>query len=242
MPADQLEGLRQWASGKFYPLSPGEHGRDALEDLADEMATQPKLWLSAFRSLFSESDKKACDNLCMPFAALLHVCGESMWNEVADAARTNRRLANAFWEAMEFLSLSNEAYKRLGRRMTLEAFVRHEPRIPSKAGQSWPEEWEDGWSGDALPFLTHADPDEAWALCLELLAVSADPDWAATIGAFIVEELLHEHGDAFIDRIEDEAAKNERLQMALPIARWMVPEQLMARVIAAAGPYWNKKF
>jgi len=45
----------------------------------------------------------------MPFAALLHVCGESMWNEVADAARTNRRLANAFWEAMEFLSLSNEA-------------------------------------------------------------------------------------------------------------------------------------
>jgi len=70
---------------------------------------QPKLWWPAFRSLFSESDKNACDNLCMPFAALLHVCGESMWNEVADAARTNRRLANAFWEAMEFLSLSNEA-------------------------------------------------------------------------------------------------------------------------------------
>jgi len=40
MPADQLEVLRQWASGKFYPLSPGMHGRDALEDLADEMAAE----------------------------------------------------------------------------------------------------------------------------------------------------------------------------------------------------------
>jgi hypothetical protein len=238
--AEPVEVLRQWASGSFYPLSQDIDGRDALEDLADEMAAQPSLWWPSFRSLLSESGKKAVDNLRMPFAALLHVGGESMWNEVANAARNNRRIANAFWEAMEFLMLANEAYKRLGRQMTREAFVRHEPRIPSRPEQTWPEEWEDGWSGDVLFFLTREDPDEAWALCLELLAVSADPAWASTIGAFIVEELLHDHGDAFIDRIEAEAAKNERLRMALPTTRWMVPEHLMARVSAAAGPYWNR--
>jgi len=125
--------------------------------------------------------------------------------------------------------------------MTLEAFVRHEPRIPSKPGEPWPEEWEDEWSGDALFFLTREDPDEAWAVGLELLAVSADPGWAATIGAFIVEDLLHDHGDEFMDRIEAEATKNEQLKMALPTTRWMVPGHLVSRVSVAAGSYWNQK-
>jgi hypothetical protein len=127
----------------------------------------------------------------------------------------------------------------LGRQMTLEAFVRLAPRIPTRPGHSRPPESEDGWSGDALFYLTDQDPDEAWTLGLELLAVSADEVWVATIGAFIVEELLRDDGDAFIERIEAEAPRNERLRMALPTARYAVPENLIARVKAAAGPYWD---
>ena len=242
MPKDPEAVLRHWGRGDFYPLRPDERGRDAVDDLADEMATDPNVWWLAFRELFSESDKPAVDNLVMPFAALLQRAGETMWDQVADAARSDRKIANEFWDAMSHLRLAEEAYKRLGRQMTVEAFVRHEPRIGAGTShQRWLDEWEDEWSGDVLFYLTQEDPDEAWALCLELLAASADPGWAATIGAFIVEDLLRDHGDAFIDRVEAEAARNERLQMALPTARWMVPEHLIARVKAAAGPYWDAK-
>lgn len=103
------------------------------------------------------------------------------------------------------------------------------------------EVWEDDWSGDALFDLTEKDPDEAWAVALELLAVSADPGWISTIGAFIIEDILRDHGDEFIERIETEAAANERLRRALPVARWVVPEHLMARVKAAAGKDWDAK-
>jgi len=240
-PDEAVEILRRWAGGDFDALTPDAQGRDAVDELADTMAMRPKLWWQAFQTVFAESDRTAKKNLAEPLEALLHVGGELLWDEVAAVARRDRMIANAFWDAMYFLQLGNEAYKRLGRQMTVEAFVRHEPRIPSKPGQPRPEESGDEWSGDVLIYLTREDPEEAWALCLELLAVSADPGWTATIGAFIVEDLLHDHGDAFIDRIEAEAARNERLRMALPTARWMVPEHLMARVKAAAGPYWDEK-
>lgn len=241
MPYDQSGELRRWARGDFYPLSPNEDGRDQLERLADEMTAQPNLWLPAFIAIFAEADKHAMGNLTMPFTALLHVGGERLRDEVAEAARGDRKIAAAFWDAMNHLQLSGDAYRLLGRRMTLEAFVRHEPRIPSKPGGAWPDEWEDGWSGDVLFYLVDQDPDEAWAICLEMLAVSADAGWINTIGAFVVEDLLRDHGEAFIERIEAEAARNERLRMALPITRYAVPENLIARVKVAAGPYWDKK-
>lgn len=239
MPADEIAVLRRWARGDFYPLSGDDRG--ALDDLADEMAKRPEEYWLAFRELLPDADRAATQNLSMPFGALLQIGGERLWDQVAETARGDRKIADAFWNAMDFVRLNGEAYKRLGRRMTLEAFARHEPRIPSKSGQPWPEEWEDTWSGEVLFYLTEQDPDEAWAMALELLALTDDPRWASTIGAFIIEDLLHDHGDAFIDRIEAEAARNERLRMALPTTRWMVPDHLMDRVSLAAGPYWNQK-
>lgn len=241
MPEEQVEVLRRWARGDFYPLSSEGQGRDAVDDLADEMAMQPDVWWQAFQTLFAESGRSAFKNLTMPFAALLHVAGPPMREEVASAAHKDLKIAQAFWDAMDFLKLSTDAYLLLGRRMTIEAFIRHEPRIPSKPGQQWPDDWEDSWSGDALFFLTREEPEEAWLLCLELLAVSGDPAWIATIAAFILEDLIHDHGQLFIDRIEAEAARNEPLRMALPMTRWLVPDHLMARVKVAAGLYWDEK-
>jgi hypothetical protein len=242
MPGGKVEILRRWARGDFYPLIRDEKGRNAVDVLAAEMSAGPRSWWQAFRTFFRESDKAAFSNLCIPFSALLHVGGDGLWDEVAAVARQDRKIASAFWEAMDFLELAQEAYKRLGRQMTVEAFVRHEPRIgPPGARQQWDEHWEDGWSGDVLFHLSERDPEEAWAICLDLLAVSDDPGWAATIGAFIVEDLLHDHGDVFIDRIEAESAKNDRLRRALPTARWQIADHLMARVKAAAGPYWDEK-
>ena len=235
VPDRELGVLRRWANGDFYPLTGDERG--ALDELADEMAEQPAHWWQAFRDLLPEADWTATQNLSMPFAALLHVGGEPMWDEVAEDARRNRKIADAFWDAMDFAKLTGEAYKRLGRRMTIEAFIRHEPRLAKEPL----DVWEDNWSGDVLFYLTQEEPDEAWAMALELLAVKPDPRWASTIGAFIIEDLLHDHGDAVIDRIEAEVVRNEQLKRALPVTRWMVPDHLMDRVRVAAGRYWDER-
>jgi hypothetical protein len=240
MPDNEMEELRRWARGDFYPLREDEQGRDALDELADLMSAQSDVWWHAFQTVFAESREPDADRLTMPFAALIDLAGEQLMHEIVEAAHRDRRIANEFWDALDHLQRSGDAYALLGRKMTLEAFVRLAPGIPTHPGQSWPAEWEDGWSGDALFYLTDQDPDEAWALGLELLAISDDEVWVATIGAFIVEELLRDHGDAFIERIQAEALRNERLQMALPTAEYAVPENLIARVKAAAGPYWHK--
>lgn len=238
MPDHEVEVLGRWGNGDFYPLNGDERG--ALDDLADEMAAQPDKWWKAFQKLLPRADRATTQNLSMPFGALLRVGGERMWDRVAEAARTNRKIANAFWDSMTLTTLTSEAHERLGRRMAIDAFVRHEPRIPSRTSQPWPDQWEDEWSGDALFYLTEHDPDEAWAVALELLATNGGPP-PSTVGAFIIEELLHDHGDAFIDLIEAEAETNDRLRMALPAARWQVPEHLLDRTKAAAGPYWKDK-
>lgn len=241
MPEDQVDILRRWARGDFYPLSPQVPGPNALTDLAQEMGREPIVWWRSLHALLLELDQEGVRNLNLPFAALLDVGGEQLVNEVASIAHREPKVANEFWDAMESLRRSSEAYRRLGRRQTIEAFIRHVPRISWSPEQPYIEVWEDGWSGDVLFFLTEEDPDEAWAVALELLRVSADPVWSSMVGAFIVEELLRDHGDAFIERIEAEAATNDRLRRSLPTTEWAVPEHLMARVKAAAGRYWDEQ-
>jgi hypothetical protein len=239
MPEDQVDILRRWARGDFYPLSPEVPGPNALNELAQDMGREPIVWWRSLHALLLELDEKGVRNLNMPFAALLDVGGAHLVNEVASVAHREPKVANQFWDAMEFLRRSSEAYRRLGRRQTIEAFVRHVPRISWSPKQPYIEVWEDQWSGDVLSFLNEEDPDEAWAVALELLRVSADPVWSSMVGAFIVEELLRDHGDAFIERIEAEAATNDRLRRSLPTTEWAVPEHLMPRVKAAAGKYWD---
>lgn len=231
MPKHEAATLRRWARGEFYPLNQEEQP-NALERLRDAMSAGPSEWWKAFQAVFKESDEHAVTNLNMPLAALLDAGGDALRDEVAQAARDDRSFTNSYWDAMYDLSRQLEAYGQLGRSRTKAAFVRHYPHIPVSA---------DSWSADVIFWLVEEQPDEAWELGLELLDVSMGEHWPHTIGAFIIEDLLHDHGDAFIDRLEAEAKHNERLRMSLPTTEWRVPEHLLERVKAAAGPYWNRK-
>ena len=239
MPDEPLTVLRRWATGEFDPFTTGVAGRDGFDELAEEIAPDVESWWRAFRTLFDQYGKDESSRLQLPFEVLLKVGGAPLRQEVAEVAHREPKIANAFWDAMDDLGLEAEAYRQLGRKLTLDAFVRHEPRIPSKPAQPSPadEPWEDEWSSTVIFYLTEKEPDEAWALALELIDVSGDPGWLSVIGAFIIEDLLKDHGDAMIDRIEAEAAQNERLRMALPTARWVVPDHLLDRVAAAAAPH-----
>jgi len=233
--------LRRWAIREIDPLTTNAHGRGGFDELADEIAPDVQPWWRAFKALFDEYGKSDSFRLRLPFEVLLEVGCEPLRQQIAEVARTNPKIACDFWNAMEDLRLEAEAYRLLGRRLTLEAFVRHEPRIPSRRTKASAAEqpWEDEWSSFAIFHLTERDPDEAWALALELIDVSGDPRWLSAVGAFIIEELLKDHGDAMIERIEAEAAQSERLRMALPTTQWVVPDHLLDRVAAAAGQYWR---
>jgi hypothetical protein len=234
MPEQPIEVLRRWATGEFYPIETRADGRDAFDDLAEQMTPRTDAWWQAFRALFGELRKNESFNLHLPLEVLFNLGGERLRGEVAQLAHHDPKIASAFWYAMEDLGLSADAYQLLGRKLTINAFVRHAPRIPSK-GELFSPEWEDEWSVMAVWYLTHDDPDEAWAVALDLLPDSDDPAWPGLIGVFIIEDLWDEHGDAMIDRIEAEAAVNEKVRAALPITRWRVPAHLITRVAAAAG-------
>ena len=88
MPDDEVEALRRWARGDFYPLSPNDGGGDQVDRLANEMAPQPNLWWLAFKEVFAEADKPSVENLMMPFAALL----EKDFVRLADRERLDERL------------------------------------------------------------------------------------------------------------------------------------------------------
>lgn len=146
----RLDTLRSWARGDFYPLERDEHDRTALDDLADEMAKEPaELW-DAFRTLYPELDKNAAQELNMPFAALLHVADDRIQEKVASLARNDRRIANAFWDAMEDLNghtSQSTARQGVGHRGVM--------RLIEDA-----ERWEDQWGSFAVFYLTDKDPDE----------------------------------------------------------------------------------
>jgi hypothetical protein len=244
MPDEPITVLRRWVTGEFDPFTTGLNGRDGFDELAEVIAPDIESWWRAFRTLFEQSDKDGSSRLQPAFEVLLKVGGERIRQDVAEIAHREPKIADAFWDAMDDLGLEAEAYRLLGRKLTLEAFVRHEARIPSKPPQPSPvdQPWEDEWSSMVIFYLTAKEPDEAWGLALELIDISGDPGWLSVVGAFIIEDLLRHHGDNLIDRIEAEATQNDRLRMALPSTRWAVPKHLAARVEVAAGPYWRQKF
>jgi len=231
-----IETLRAWARGDLYPLKAEELGRNALDDLSDEMKRGPRDWWAAYQELLPELDRDGIQKLGMPFAALLDAGGEALRDEVFKAALRDPGQRNPYWDATEDLGRADEAYRRFGRRATVEAFARHQARIPL-GGQPWPNEGDE-WSGEAVIYLVDKEPEEAWAFALELLHADVDP---YTVGAFVIEDLLRDHGDHFIERIEVEAARNERFRQALPITEWAIPPHLFDRVKAAAGPAWQRR-
>jgi hypothetical protein len=96
MPKHQTEVLRRWAHGDFYPLSRDERGRNALDELAEQMRLEPIAWWRFMHYLVLKLDEQGVQNLDMPLATLLHVGGEPLVDEVTVSAHSERKVAYAF--------------------------------------------------------------------------------------------------------------------------------------------------
>jgi hypothetical protein len=75
----------------------------------------------------------------------------------------------------------------------------------------------DFWARDRVNTIVHDDPKRAWHLICGLVGRASD-DQLGSIGVGPIEDLVHEHHAAVIDKIAKEARRDVRFRAALT---WM---------------------
>jgi hypothetical protein len=93
------------------------------------------------------------------------------------------------------------------------------------------------WASARLNDLCRDEPEDAWQ-AIDLIRRSDSSDLIlSNLAAGPVEDLLAKHGDAFIDRIEELAAKDREFRKLLgAVWRNEIAEDIWIRVKAIAGP------
>ena len=92
------------------------------------------------------------------------------------------------------------------------------------------------WAWEELNRILDEDgPDATWPLILQLIERGSD-DVLCAVGAGILEDLLAKHGTVVIDRVEAQAAKDQRFRYSLSHA-WQadMPDDIWRRVVTARG-------
>ena len=81
----------------------------------------------------------------------------------------------------------------------------------ARIASAWLEQQTLQWSSEAVfEIVTGENPNEAWDLIVELVHAAATDGVLGTIGAGPIEDFVALNGEAWIERIEREAAKVER--------------------------------
>lgn len=219
---DPVSILRRWAEGAYYPLK----SQRVITALGARMAGASDAWWAAFREVLGDADEAATRNLAMPLRALLENADRALQGAIATAARTDRKVAEVFWAAMAWPTPRRSiAYNLLGRNLVVQTYVRY----------CRTDAWEDSWSFDALMELLDSDPEELWEVARELLRLD-DDQLPAIVGAVILEELLKLDGQAWIGRMEVEAARSPDFRVSLStIAPYGIERGVIARAEAATG-------
>jgi len=93
--------------------------------------------------------------------------------------------------------------------------------------------------GKLLYDACYGDPEMAWLVILQLAQMELTEDQVALLAAGPMENLLAQHGGAFIDRIEEEARVNARFNHLLGgVWRQEMPEAIWERVERARKGAW----
>lgn len=95
------------------------------------------------------------------------------------------------------------------------------------------------WAWEEFERLLDKSPDRAWEVILSILGATTDEYTLDCLAAGQLEDLIHQHGEAFIERIEEQAKRDQRFRDLL----WGVWESstpdVWARVIQAREPQGN---
>ncbi|WP_454733352.1 MULTISPECIES: DUF6869 domain-containing protein [Cupriavidus] len=114
----------------------------------------------------------------------------------------------------------------------IERYSRYDPAIGRHEVRSF-------WVWQACDWLCVNDPDQLWALVLEILTRTGNERVLGALAAGELEDLIEYHGPAFIGRIERQAARDPRFRRLLcGVWRSSTPE-VWARILAASDGNFN---
>lgn len=71
------------------------------------------------------------------------------------------------------------------------------------------------WASDELDAMILPEPDRAWRIILHILASEPPREVRAILAAGPLESLLREHAIDFIDRVEEQAARDQPFRAIL---------------------------
>ncbi len=96
------------------------------------------------------------------------------------------------------------------------------------------EAWE------ALNTLVSEQPQEAWEVILDILEEADSNDVIANLAAGPLEDLLSDHGETFIDEVEEKARQNPKFtQLILGVWEGGMSKEIWSRVKALQEKYAN---
>ena len=92
------------------------------------------------------------------------------------------------------------------------------------------------WAVDELIDLADDKPEELWELVLEILNQDSSDEIVKLVGAGPLEDLMVNHGEKYIDRVEEQSVKSEVFKAAMKSV-WLDGEDtsLSARFFEIAG-------
>ena len=92
------------------------------------------------------------------------------------------------------------------------------------------------WAYEEIVEMTSTDPERLWLLMLEMIRRTTDEETLAYIAAGPLEDLLKDHGNEFIERIENLARSDQRFRSALA-GVWGLHGEICAHILKACGKH-----
>jgi Family of unknown function (DUF6869) len=88
------------------------------------------------------------------------------------------------------------------------------------------------WAFNELADLMRDDPDGAWQIIVELVGRASDEETLGYVAAGPLEDLICQHPEAMIDRVESHAGQDARFRKAIArVWGWTrMPKEIRARL------------
>lgn len=94
------------------------------------------------------------------------------------------------------------------------------------------------WAAEKFYSLMSDNPDLCWRAILKILELSPNDTVISNLAAGPLEDLIHYHGESFINKIEEEARKNPSFRKLLGGVWETGNRDIWCRVEAIRGKPW----
>jgi hypothetical protein len=177
---------------------------------------------------------------------VLRLFGSAVISDIERAAADSVAVRRAIWECRHRQGeISDELWSRFQAAAAGTSACNSQPSGRAHPVEPWLSERLDAWfrhevlsaAYEEVVDLIRKEPEKGWRAMVAIIE-RASPEELGYCGAALVEELIREYPEQFIERIEELASRSASFRDALA-ASWItledVPDALARRCLAASG-------